>query len=333
MPVPASLTVFVGIYSSLKFWNIPDAHVSRLRREFPAHRFLHAPLDEQVVELIADADVAFASELRPRQFAAAARLRWVHSPTAGIGGMLFPEMVASPVLMTNSRGLSAATIAEHVLCVTLAMFRKLPLAIRGQMAREWTQHAVTEPPPVRTIEGSHVLVVGLGAIGGETARRFALLGAHVTGIRRHPSRQAPDGVSAVEPPERLRELLPNAVVVVIAAPQTRETRRLIGAEELALMRPETLVVNVSRGRLIDEAALVTALENGTIAGAALDVFEQEPLPQDSPLWTLQNVLVTPHMAGFRPDHWDAVTDLFAENLRRFDRGLALLNVVNKQSGY
>jgi phosphoglycerate dehydrogenase-like enzyme len=236
-------------------------------------------------------------------------------------------------VMSNSRGISADTIAEHVLAVTLAMFRKLPLAFRTQSERQWAQDAMVESPGLRTIADSRVLLVGLGAIGSATARRLVALGAHVTAIRRNPARPAPNGVEAVAPPERLRELLPGADVVVIAAPQTRDTRRLIGAAELAAMRRDALLINVSRGKLLDEAALVSALGDTPTLGAALDVFETEPLPADSPLWSLPNVLITPHISGFRPDHWDAVTNLFADNLRRFESGRALLNVVNKEAGY
>jgi phosphoglycerate dehydrogenase-like enzyme len=328
-----SLTVLVAIYSYLRFWNIPVQHVERLRREFPAHRFLHATGDDEALARMPEADVAFAAELRGRHLSCATRLRWVHSPTAGVGGMLVPEMVASPVVLTNSRGLSAPTIGEHVVAVTLAMFRKLPQAVRGQMARRWTQHEVTEPPPIRTIAGSRALVVGLGAIGGEVARRFAALGARVHGIRRRPERPAPDGVSLVAPPGALPDFLPDADLIVLAAPQTRETWTMIGAREIALMKRDALLVNVSRGKLVDEAALVSALESDAIGGAALDVFEREPLAPESPLWALPNVLITPHMAGFRADHWDAVTDVFADNLRRFEAGQPLVNVVDKAAGY
>jgi phosphoglycerate dehydrogenase-like enzyme len=331
------LTVLVGIYSPFAAWNIPEVHVARLGREFTRHTFLHATADDRALALIPGADVAFMPELRPAHLAAATRLRWVHSPAAGIGGMLFPAMVDSSVVLSNSRGISADTIAEHVLAVTLVMFRKLTVAFRAQEARQWAQDAMLAPPRLRTIEGSRVLVVGLGSIGTATARRMAALGAHVTGVRRNLSAPIPGGVEAVAAPRQLRDLLPNADVVVLAAPQTHETRLLIGAAELALMRRGALLVNVSRGKLVDEVALVEALtapaDSRTVEAAALDVFDHEPLSPDSPLWSLPNVLITPHISGFRADHWDAVTDLFADNLRRFESGQPLRNVVNKEAGY
>ncbi len=329
----ASLTVVIGIYSPLAPWNIPVSHVEQLRTEFPHHTFLHAPSEERALELIPPALVAFMPELRPAHLAAAPRLQWVHSPAAGLGGMLFPAMIESSVVLTNSRGISADTIAEHVIAVTLARFRKLPFAFHSQSARQWTQEVYPAPPGLRTILGSRILIIGLGAIGSATARRLVALGARVTAVRRNPAGRAPDGVEAVEPPERLRALLPSADVVVIAAPQTRDTRRMMGAAELAAMRRDALLVNVSRGKLVDEAALVSALIETPTLGAALDVFEHEPLAADSPLWSLPNVLITPHVAGFRLDHWDAVTNLFADNLRRFESGQPLLNVVNKEAGY
>jgi phosphoglycerate dehydrogenase-like enzyme len=332
-----SRTILVGIYSPFAAWNIPAACVDRLRDEFSEHQFVHASNENEALERIPGAHVAFMSEVGPEHLAAARHLEWIHSPAAGLGGMLFPAMIESRVIMSNSRGISADTIAEHVLAVTLVMFRKLPLAFRSQAERVWAQDAMLADPPLRTIAGSHVLVVGLGAIGTATARRMAGLGARVTGIRRRASGPRPGFVDLVATPDALLDLLPLADVVVLAAPQTRETRGLIGARELAVMRRDALLVNVSRGKLVDEAALAAALTAPpavrTLGGAALDVFEHEPLSPDSPLWALPNVLITPHMAGFRRDHWDAVTTLFAENLRRFESGQTLLNVVDKEAGY
>lgn len=327
-----SYTVAVAVYSRFPAWNIPEAHVQRLRREFPEHRILRATNDEQALALFPEADIILMSELRPAHFAVAHQLKWVHSPAAGVGGMLFPEMVASDVVLTNSRGLNAVTIAEHVLAVTLVMFRKLPMVIDSQRRRHWSQDEALDAPAVRTISGTHTLVVGLGSIGQAVALRMSALGSKVTGIRRRVS--APDwqGIT-VEPTDRLLDLLPDADIVVLSLPQTRETRSLIGEREIAAMRRDALLVNVSRGKIVDERALIDALAGSRVGGAALDVFEHEPLAADSALWSLPNMLVTPHMSGFRGDHWDVVTDLFAENFRRFLEGKELLNTVDKQAGY
>jgi phosphoglycerate dehydrogenase-like enzyme len=312
-------------------WTIPETHVERLRREFPAHTFLHAINSDRTLELIADADAAFSAQIMRPHLAAGRRLRWIHSPAAGVGGMLYPEMVESPIVVTNARGVSADTIAEHVLAVTLAFFRRLPHAWRSQVAHEWAQEAISKAGN-RQISGSRVIVIGLGAIGLAVARRMTLLGAQVVGLRRNAAHHL-DDVAEVASTDRLHDFLPTADVVVVAAPHTRDTRQLIGAPELRRMSRDAILINVSRGPLIDEAALLEALRQESIGGAALDVFVDEPLKPDSPFWSLPNVLITPHTSGSRIDYWDRALELFADNLRRFEKGRPLVNVVDKVAGY
>src|SRR5262245_43969038 len=217
------MKILVCIHSQFAMWNIPPAHVERLRRDFPRHQFVHAIDDEQGVSLIGDAEAAFMGTIQRQQLAAAAKLRWIHSPAAGVGGMLFPEMLASPVVITNSKGMSADTIGEHVIAVTLALFRRLPHAFRSQQAREWAQDEIGLAGH-RSLFGSRVLVVGLGAIGKSVARRMAALGAHVVGVRRTAGGRIEVGMRDVATPDRLPALLPNADVVVVSAPHTRDTR-------------------------------------------------------------------------------------------------------------
>lgn len=326
------MRILVAIYSPFVGWSIPDRNMDDLRRTFPEHQFLRARSDDEAVDLIADADVAFASELRQPHLAAARHLRWVHSPAVGIGGMLFPEMLASDVTITNSRGVTAEPIAEHVVAVVLAMFRKLPIAIRRQTSRTWAQDEIAGPPPGRLLGRSRVLLIGLGAIGTAVARKMEALGATIAAVRRTVSAPAPRGVD-VHSVAELHDQLGASDAVIITAPQTRATWGMIGREELRAMRRDAILVNVSRGKLVDEAALADALADGTIGGAALDVFEHEPLDPASPLWSLPNVLITPHTSWIRSDHWDAVTALFTDNLRRFDAGEPLINRVDKQAGY
>jgi phosphoglycerate dehydrogenase-like enzyme len=343
------VNILVSIHSGFRMWTIPPEYVDRLRARFPDHRFLHARNDEEAGHLIAAADAAFSGYVHPAQLQAARRLRWIHSPSAGVGHMLYPEMVASPVIMTNARGLSADTIAEHVLALVFALFRRLPLAFERQGQRIWAQdemvaHATSGVPVTsadrdsplpanRTVAGATVLVVGLGGIGRAAAARFAALGATVTGVRRHADAPLPPGVTSVHPLSAFHDLLPAADVVVLTAPQTAATRNMVGAPELALLKETAVIINVSRGALIDEQALADALRRRVIAAAALDVFRDEPLGPAHELWTVPNLLITPHYAGFRSDHWQAATDLFAENLRRFDKGEPLINVVDKGEGY
>jgi phosphoglycerate dehydrogenase-like enzyme len=327
------MNILVAIYSPFLSWCIPEASVERLRREFPEHVFIRADSDEETLDRIGDADVAFSSLINQDHLAGARRLRWIHSPAAGVGHMLFPAMVASPVRMTNSRGNSSITIAEHVMAVTLALLRQLPLAWRRQAERVWAQNEFNAGVSIRMLKHARVLVVGLGAIGGETGRLASAFGAHVVGIRRTPPASPPPGIAAVVGPDRLHDELPLADVVVLAAPQTAATVHLIGPRELALMKPDAVLVNVSRGKLIDEAALVRTLETGRLRGAALDVFEHEPLAPDSPLWSRHDVVLTPHVSGFHAQYWQDATDLFAANLRRFAAGAPLVNAVDKKAGY
>ena len=327
------MKVLVAVYSPMAAWCVPEAQVARLRREFPEHTFVRADTDAETSARIPDADVAFGARLKPEHLAAARRLRWIHSPAAGIGNMLFPEMIAAPVEMTNSRGNSSATIAEHVIAVTLALLRGLPLAFRRQAERTWAQNEFDAGATMRTLREARVLVVGLGSIGAEAARLAAAFGAHVVGIRRRAQEAPPPGVVAVVPPDRLHDELPLADVVVVAAPHTPATVHLIGDRELAMMKRDAVLVNVSRGTSIDEPALVRALDTGRLRGAALDVFEHEPLAPDSPLWAREDVLITPHVSGFHADYWHDAVTLFADNLRRFAAGQPLANPVDKKAGY
>jgi phosphoglycerate dehydrogenase-like enzyme len=325
------MNVLISIHSAFAMWSIPPSHVERLRQRFPQHEWFHAPTREAALEWIPQADAAFALQIGKTQLEAATRLRWIHSPAAGVGGMLYPEMVASSVTITNARGMASDTIAEHVLAVTLAMFNQLPVAFRSQLAHEWAQEAISKAG-TREIAGSTVLIVGLGAIGRAIARRMHLLGARVVGLRKRVGEPV-EGVDEVAHVERLHDYLPSADVVVLSTPATPDTRGLIDARALAAMKRDAILVNVSRGQVIDEPALIEALRAGAIGGASLDVFIDEPLRPDSPFWSLPNLLITPHTSGFRPDYWDLAIDLFGENLRRFESGEHLLNVVDKNAGY
>ena len=324
------LDVLVAIFSDTEAWTIPRARVDDLRRRFPDVRFLHAESVEEMVRLIPTAEVAFTSRLTERAFDAAPALRWVHSPAAGVGSMLFPAMTASRVVISNSRGMNAVAVAEHALTLILAALRRLPEALRAQSERRWIANELSGLPSLR---GRTLLVAGLGAIGCELARMASGLGMRVVGTRRDTGEPLPDGVAEAHSPSALPALLPRADVVVLAAPLTAETRGMIGAAELALMKPSAWLVNVARGKLVDERALVLALERGALAGAALDVFEHEPLPSASPLWSMPNVVITPHVAGFRHDYWEAATELFAANLCSYRAGEVVANMVDKRAGY
>ncbi len=326
------MNVLVGVIASAAAWVLPREHVDRLRREFPQHTFVDVWDRESVAAQLPDADVAFTPYVPRDIFPRLARLRWVQAPAAGVDFLLYPEMIASPIVITSARGLRARPIAEHVLGATIALARRFPLVWRYQAAREWGQDAL-EQSGIRTLRGRRAGIVGLGAIGREIARLMAAFGLRVSGIRRQTGAPPPDGVEDVLPPDRLLALLAVSDVVVLSAPLTSGTAGLIGAREIAAMRPGALLVNIARGGLVDDEALIEALRAGRLGGAALDVFAQEPLEADSPYWDLPNVIVTPHTSGTLEDYWTPLVDLFAENLRRFEDGRPLLNVVDKAAGY
>lgn len=324
------MNVLVAIFSEMTAWTMPASHVDGLRQAFPDVLFSYADSEESMLAGIADAEVAFSSRINEDAFALAPSLKWVHSPAAGVGAMLFPEMRASDVLLSNSRGMNARPVAEHAIALMFALVRRLPQALEGQRTGKWLQAELSSLP---TIQGRTMGIVGLGAIGSRLARMAAALGMRVIATRRDPKAERPPEVAEVMPPDALSRLLAESDVVVITAPLTEETRGMIGGAEMALMKPTAVLINVSRGKLVREKDLVEALAAGRLAAAGLDVFEREPLSADSPLRGMPNVLLTPHIAGFREDYWEAAVELFAENLRRFRAGWPLLNLVDKQAGY
>ncbi len=324
------ITVLVAIFSENVAWTFPAGKVEELRRRFPGARFLYAPDEQSMVRFIPDAEVAFTSCLTPPAFAVARNLRWIHSPAAGVGSMLFPEVRTSDVLLTNSRGIAAVAVAEHAFALLFSLSRGIGTAVRRQAARVWAQDELSSLP---VLQGSCLGIVGIGAIGQQMARIGSALGMRVIAARRRPALPRPPFVDHVVGAEALEALLREADAVMLAAPLTAETRNLVGSRELAWMKRTSWLVNVARGKMVRESDLVDALRSGTIAGAGLDVFEHEPLDAASPLWTMPNVVVSPHVGGFRQGYWDAALEVFASNLDAYLRGGALANQVDREAGY
>jgi phosphoglycerate dehydrogenase-like enzyme len=328
------MIILVGVISPAPAWVMPRPFVDQLRREFPQHVFLEAWDRETIRHRLPEADVAFTPFIDRDVFPLATRLRWIQSPAVGVGSLLFPELLASDVVMTSARGIRARSIAEHVLGVTIALARKLPVAMRAQIAHRWAQAELEGADvDVRTLRGQRMGIVGLGAIGMELVKIAAPFGFRISAIRRRANEPPPEGVEAVWPPDHLLDLLAESDVVVLAAPHTPDTKHLIGTRELAAVKPGALLVNIARGKLVDDEAVIEALQSGRLGGAALDVFTQEPLPASSPYWDLPNVIITPHTSGAMRDYWTPLVALFAENLRRYEKGEPLLNVVDKTAGY
>jgi len=314
-------------------WNLPHAEMERLATQFPEVRF-DSPADrEENDRLLPEVDVVLGWGGRRSNFASAKRLRWVQLTAAGVGGLLFPEMVESPVIVTNARGLHATSMAEHALGVMLALARKLHLARDAQQQSRWSQEEQwSQGPPFDQLEGATLGLLGFGAVGGAIAARARMLGMRVRAVRKRPA-LVPAPADEQWGRERLPELIRTSDWLVLAAPLTPETRGVIGRAELALMPTHARLVNLGRGALVDERALLEALVEGRIAGAALDVFQEEPLPAASLWWALPQVIVTPHVSGFGPRFWERTCDLFARNLRRWLAGEPLENVVDKRAGY
>jgi phosphoglycerate dehydrogenase-like enzyme len=261
------------------------------------------------------------------------RLRWAHTASAGVGGSLHPALRASEVVLTNSAGIYAEPMADTVLAMVLHFARGIDFAVRGQAERRWDKAPFdAEDTPVRELAECTLGIVGLGGIGRAVARRGVLLGMRVMGTRRGGT-EGPEGVEVLSGPDALDRILPRSDFLVVAVPQTADTTAMIGARELGMLPAGAVVINVARGAVMDEEALADALRGGRLRGAGLDVFTREPLPAESPLWTLPNVLVLPHVSGASHRFWRRQTDLIIDNLRRYAAGEPLLNTVDKSAGY
>jgi phosphoglycerate dehydrogenase-like enzyme len=329
------MKVVIVLQHRFELWSAPEWLPHRLRQEFPGIEVVYLHTYQELGDQLHDADVAITWSLRPEQFRAAPKLRWVHSTAAAVHQLLFPELIESAVILTNAREVHGPVVAEHALALIFALAKKVPAAVRLQGRHIWGQEELwRESPPPRELAGATLGIVGLGSIGRELAKRSAALGMRVSATREHPKKGS-EGLDlvAIYAPEQLHEMLTASDYVVIAAPLTADTRGLINAERLSQMKPDAFLINVSRGQLVDEAALIECLHENRIAGAALDVFEREPLPSDSPLWDMKNLLITPHVAAVTEKMWDRHYALISENLRRFLAGKPLLGVVDKKKGY
>ncbi len=298
------------------------------------------PPSDEVMREIAGAELYFGFGLSPALFDAAKRLRWVHSAAAGVGGALFPAMKASDVILTNSAGVHAVPIAEHVVAGVLFLLRSLDVAIEQQRAGVWDRAKfVGDESKVREMGDCRALIIGAGGIGSAIATRLTALGARCIGVRRRPELGAPPGFEAVVGPDAKdrrgwRARLPQTDIVVLAAPSTPSTAMLFGAEELGALPRDAILVSVSRGTLLDEDALADRLSTGRLRGAVLDVFRKEPLDPSSPLWRMPQVLITPHVSAVsQRGFWRREQELFLENWRRYVAGEPMTNVVDKREGY
>ncbi len=285
---------------------------------------------DELHRALAGADVMlgwdFAAGGLDQAWEVAGDLRWVHWCGAGVDAMMFPELAASDIVLTNSRGVFDLAMAEYVLGFILGFAKRFPETQSLQSQGVW-RHRLT-----RRIAGASVLVVGTGSIGREIARLLGAAGMTVSGVGR-TARSGDGDFIAIHSSDDLDNALGSADYVVAIPPLTAHTVGMFGAAQFAAMKPTARFINMGRGRLVDEAALAAALESSDIAGAALDVFETEPLPEASPLWAMANVIVSPHMSGDYEEHLEDVVALFAANFERYQAGQPLVNVVDKVLGF
>jgi len=348
------MKLLIIIQHPFALWNAPQWLGERIHGDFPQIEVDQRNTYKNVEDHIRDAEIFFGWSLRGEQVRAAKKLRWIHSTAAAVHQLMSPELLSSDIVVTNARSVHGPVVAEHAIALMFALAKRLPATVRYQQQQVWAQEQIScQHPHPTELAGSTLGLIGYGAIGSEVARSAAGLGMRVLVARQHPhlrrensnvsSRASAPVVGArVEGPlpgietfgsDRLDEVIAQSDFLVLAAPLTEKTRHIINAERLARMKPGAYVINVARGALIDETALTEALRNRRIGGAALDVFDHEPLPAGSPLWELDNLLITPHTAATTDKMWERHYALIQENLRRYLASEPLLGLVDKQVGY
>ena len=307
-------------------FDLPEEYVKRYKDLY--HAEVSVCKDKaQLPEAVRDVDILVVSWRLPAgSVAAADSLKWIHSIGAGVDGILTPDVLASKVVVTSSSGIHREPISEHVLGFMLSFVRGFHTFAHQQMKKEWKRFDLEE------LAGKTLGIIGLGEIGSEIAIRAKGFGMRVIAVKRNAG-EKPSHVDELWMPDRLKNLLRESDFVVLSLPLTPETRGFIGESELRAMKKSAYFINISRGKIVQEAKLIQALREGWIAGAGLDVFEEEPLPEKSELWEMPNVIITPHVAGSNPQYTERAMAIFEENLKRFLNGQELANVVDKKIGY
>lgn len=317
---------------SLLYIGLPKSRVTpdqqeRIKALAPGFQIIITDQPDEIEPVLDQVEIA-AGHFPPEWINQAPKLRWYQQWGAGADWLMkHPEIQQRDFILTNASGVHSIPITEHILALMLAFTRRLQQAFRDQQNRRWSE--IDSP---EELAGKTLLLIGVGAIGRHTARVASLLGMHVIGITRRSGKPSA-GVERLVTQEHLLEELRGADFVVLTIPLTRDTRHLIDANAIKQMKTGAYIINIGRGATIDEAALAQALKEGKIAGAGLDVFEQEPLPAGSPLWAMQNVIITAHYSGNTPFYDQRALDIFLTNLECFTRDKPMRNVVDKHQGY
>ena len=334
MPPRKARHLVVYLPHRIPMWRLPSASSELIRKKARPVFTVHAPASErEFLKVLPEAEVLFAWGLARRHVDKAGALRWLHTPLAGVDRVLNPELMRTEVRVTSSRGVNAVAVAEHTFAMLLALTRGIADAVRSQEDKRWTMNELdARVPPLEELDGKLVGILGLGAIGRELAIRCRAFGMQVWGVVRRP-REKPDYVDRLFVAGREDNVIRRADVLVLALPRTAATDGYIGERRLGRMKSSAILINIGRGSLVQESALVRALREGWIAGAGLDVFATEPLPRTSPLWSMPRVVVSPHIGGAHPDYMSRSAALFIDNLGRYLRGKRLANEIDRESGY
>ncbi len=331
--IPAETKLVVCVWHRFEQWRAQPIMPETIRRRWPEMLVVHLPDYERLPQELPDTDIFVGASLRPEQFQYARKLKWIHSTAVGVSQLMYPELRGSGVILTNPSGILSAPMAEHTMGLMIALARNFPDSVRYQDRARWSQIEVSsQPGPLTELNGQLLLIVGYGSIGRELARRARAFDMRVWGVTRSGKGDATH-TEKILPIAQLEDALPHADCIVLSAPDTQETQKLLGPAQIAKMKPGARLINVGRGSLLDEAALIRALETGALGGAALDVTATEPLPAESPLWKAPNLFITPHTSGVSDRLWQKETKLLMDLLGRWFDGRDLFNVVDFTRGY
>jgi phosphoglycerate dehydrogenase-like enzyme len=330
---PEETKVLICAWQPFTEWQAKPLMAETLRERWPQMQVAHAPTFSEMVPELPDTDIFVGAVIRPEHVRQAPKLKWIHSTSAGIGQLTFPEIKDAGIMVTNASGVFSVPMAEHTIGLILALARNFPDTTRQQDQKIWSQQLLWDKPQHLTeINGTTLVIVGFGSIGREIAKRAAALEMKVIGVNRSGQGDLA-GAQQIVSMEKVNEVLPEADFVVLCAPETAETKNLFDLKRFIQMKRGARLINLGRGSILDEAALVRSLESGHLGGAALDVANVEPLPAESPLWTAPNLLITPHTSAISSHLWLRQTELLVKLLERWFDGRQLFNVADLTKGY
>lgn len=329
---PEQTKLTICVWHPFSEWRPPASLAEAIRSHWPAMRVVHLPDYDRLAQELPDTDIFVGYSLRPKQLLDAKKLKWIHSTAAGVAQLMYPELRDSGITVTNPSGIFSVPMAEHTMGLLIALARNFPDSLRYQDRAVWSQQQLWDIHPLTELNGKLLLIVGYGSIGHELARRAKAFDMRVWGVSRTGKGDA-TLAERIIPVSQLREVLPHADYVVVSAPETPETHHLIGAGEIALLKPTAYLLNVARGSLLDQAALIAALQERKITGAALDVTDPEPLPVEDPLWHTPRLFLTPHTSAISDRLWSRQTSLLLDLLQRWFEGRELFNLVDLHRGY